>query len=286
MKSIRYFLEAIFVWLLMGFFRMLGMERASRVGSWLARNIGPKLKAHKTAYANLKRAFPRKREETLQKILTGMWDNLGRTAGEFIFVSGLVGERFKQHVDVRGEEHVQRVLKRKKTDGFILFSGHFANWEIGPQTAYTGNYPLMLVYRPANYPFVNKMIQQSRLKTLTGMYPKGLVAARHIVASLRNNKPVGMLVDQKMNEGMPLPFFGQMAMTPTALAEYGKKYNTPLMPARVIRKKNCQFVVEILPPLNIAKKSTMEVMLEVNQLFERWITEHPEQWFWVHNRWG
>jgi len=26
-------------------------------------------------------------------------------------------------------------------------------------------------------------------------------------------------------------------------------------------------------------------MMVINNLVEKWVREHPEQWFWLHDRW-
>ena len=49
----------------------------------LARKVGPLLKEHRLGRDNLRAAFPEKSDAEIEKILAGVWDNLGRVAVEF-----------------------------------------------------------------------------------------------------------------------------------------------------------------------------------------------------------
>jgi Kdo2-lipid IVA lauroyltransferase/acyltransferase len=117
--------------------------------------------------------------------------------------------------------------------------------------------------------------------------PQGAVK---IARAIKNNEAIAMLVDQKMNDGIPVPFFGLTAMTAPAIAELALRYDAPIIPARVIRIKGANFETIIYPPLVYTKtgdkgKDVYNIMLTINQMLESWIREHPEQWFWVHKRW-
>ena len=48
--------------------------------------------------------------------------------------------------------------------------------------------------------------------------PKGAVGARADHGALRRGTHLALLADQKMNDGIPVPFFGRPAMTAPALA--------------------------------------------------------------------
>ena len=99
-----------------------------------------------------------------------------------------------------------------------------------------------------------------------------------------------MLVDQKMNDGIAVPFFGRDAMTAPALAQLAMRYDMPIIPARVVRRQGAHFDSVIYPPLAYEKtgdsaRDTLAIMTAINAMLESWIRETPEQWFWVHRRW-
>jgi KDO2-lipid IV(A) lauroyltransferase len=74
---------------------------------------------------------------------------------------------------------------------------------------------------------------------------------------------------------------------------FHNEYNVPLIPAYVTRiGQQSKFLVTIEKPLELDnfKKSNQEqaiseITLLINKKLEGWIKKHPEQWFWVHNRW-
>lgn len=99
-----------------------------------------------------------------------------------------------------------------------------------------------------------------------------------------------MLVDQKMNDGIVVPFLGQDAMTAPALAQFALRYDCPVIPARVERLDGARFRITVLPPIPLARTGDRQTdifnaMVQVNGLLEQWIRERPEQWLWLHRRW-
>lgn len=270
--------------ILYGLVRLLPLDFASNMGGRLFSCIGPHLKFNNTALINLRIAFPEHSEEARKDIARQMWDNLGRVVFEFPFVNTA---RMSRRIEIIGAEHAQDA---KDTGRPIVFiSGHFANWELSAKTSYLVGMPLILVYRASNNPLTDKLIHHVRGNFYAGLYAKGPSAAIRVVKGLRRGKAVGILMDQKMNEGIPVPFFGKDAMTAPALAEFAMRYNAIIVPARVVRKTGANFKTVIEPPMQFTRsgdpeRDTMEIMLKVNQKIEQWITEFPSQWFWVHKR--
>src|ERR1700734_3511524 len=82
-RKLRYGAEAALFFLLMGLFRLFSLDAASCLGGWIGRNIFSRLPPDRIARKNLKAAFPEKSDAEIQAILTGMWDNLGRTVAEY-----------------------------------------------------------------------------------------------------------------------------------------------------------------------------------------------------------
>ena len=116
---------------------------------------------------------------------------------------------------------------------------------------------------------------------------------KEIIKSLKNGEFIIVLADQRVGDGIEVPFFGRKALTSPSLAKLVLKYNIPLVPIRIIRKNNeTNFNMEILDPLDITKdkeltmdKKIYKITKEINKTLEGWIRQCPEQWFWVHNRW-
>jgi hypothetical protein len=68
---------------LFGAFKVLPLDCASALGGVLARRIGPFLGVSKLARRNLRGAFPELSDDGIERVVTGMWDNLGRVAAEY-----------------------------------------------------------------------------------------------------------------------------------------------------------------------------------------------------------
>jgi KDO2-lipid IV(A) lauroyltransferase len=279
--------------LLFGAFGLLPIEWASALGGGLARRIGPSLGISKRARINLRRAFPELAESEIAQIVSGMWDNLGRVAAEYPHLREIRIFEPDGRVETHGFEHMDNAVAAGRR--MIIFSGHVANWEIGAlaavQYGYTAtrSYRVTQIYRAPNNPLVDRLIAHFRGDR--GEYiPKGAPAAKRAFAALYRGEHLTMLADQKLNEGIPVPFFGRPAMTATALALLALRFDCDVLPARVERLGGARFRLTVFPPLPLPRSGDQDadvaaLTAEITAILEAWIRDRPEQWLWVHRRW-
>jgi len=108
------------------------------------------------------------------------------------------------------------------------------------------------IYRAGNNPLLDRMI--TRFRGDEGeLIPKGRIAARRAIAALRRGTHLTLLADQKMNDGIPVPFFGRPAMTAPALAVLALRFDCDVLPARVERLDGARFRLTVFPPLPVTR---------------------------------
>src|SRR5437763_10958964 len=81
-RRLRHYLEAAGFFLVIGFFRLFNIDRASAIGAWIGRNLVAPTPLSRRAMSNLRQAFPEKDEAEIGAIVVAMWDNLGRVMAE------------------------------------------------------------------------------------------------------------------------------------------------------------------------------------------------------------
>jgi Kdo2-lipid IVA lauroyltransferase/acyltransferase len=266
---------------------LLPLKWASAIGGYLARCVGPHLGISKRAQLNLAAAFPGLSAAEVEGIIVGMWDNLGRVAAEYPHLRKIRVFQPGGRVETHGFEHIFRAVVAGRR--MIIFSGHIANWEIGMLAAVQYGISVAQIYRAANNPVVDRMITSFRGGG-GELIPKGTVAARRAIAVLRRGEHLTMLADQKMNDGISVPFFGRPAMTAAALASLALRFDCDVLPARVERLGGARFRLTVFPPLPLPRSGNHHadvavLMTLVNQTLEAWIRDRPAEWFWLHRRW-
>ena len=267
--------------------RLVPLDAASALGGLLGGAFGPLLPRTGVARTNLRLAFPEKSPREIEAIIRGMWRNLGRTVCEYPHLDRFKPDPRGGRIEIVGAEHLKAI-----TDGgqsAFMFSGHLANWELlGPAAAARGIHLNMFYRRPSN-PLL-AWLYEIRRSGEGEMLPKGRKGARRAMALLRQGASFAMLVDQKMNDGIPVDFFGREAMTAPALAEFALRFDCPVLPARIQRLTGARFRITVLPPLRFArgggrKADILAAMTQVNAVLETWVRDCPEQWLWLHRRW-
>ena len=267
--------------------KALGPDRASNFLGWLMKRIAPLLSQNKTVKRNLALAFPDLSEEERDRIALASWESVGRTAGELPHLPKIdpyAGDR----VEVIGAEHLDAV--EASDQGAVFVSGHFANWEV--MAAVICNRPVdcLITYRALNNPHIDRKLNKVRHDYGIGVLtPKGL-GTREVMRALGKNRSVGLMNDQKFNQGLAIPFFGHEAMTAPGPSRLALKYNVPIVLMTTRRTGPARFAVTAHKPFMPKQTGDVETDVRacvehITSLIEKEVRENPEQWFWQHRRW-
>lgn len=281
-------LGAVLVYGLVGISAILPVSVSSAGLGWFIATIAPWTPWHGRAVRNFTLALPEYSASDQRRILKRMWWNIGRNLGEYIHAARL---SVSPRVTLKGEVALLSNLPQILSNGGFVISAHLGNWELGTAPLMRHGIPFASVYRKLNNPLVTALLQK-RLRFAKAVYAKGMESARGIVDVARKKQVLTLVVDQKLREGLPIPFFGRLATTPVSYIKTAIKYDLPIIMIRVERTKGCHFIVHVqeLDLGSNKNKDTSEatqrqIATAINAEIERWIRETPDQWFWPHRRW-
>jgi KDO2-lipid IV(A) lauroyltransferase len=299
LRDLQFRLEYVALRLITGPFRILPLETAARLSAWWWRQLAPILspKRHARALDNLKIAFPEKSDEERLAICLAHWANLGRIMVETIQIDKLIADR--QRIAIT-PEHVFRRYKDKLGPA-IGVSLHMGNWELAIWPFVVANANPAAVYRSVNNPYVDRYLRHLR----RDLYPGGLFGrgkvegdhgenqrtARILTDFVRNGGRLGLVCDLFDRTGIPVPFFGTPARTQAIGGMIARRVGSRMWMSCCRRiGTQSRFVVEIkelrVPRTANQADDIRVIMTEMQEQFEAWIRETPEQWMWSNRRWN
>jgi KDO2-lipid IV(A) lauroyltransferase len=277
---------------LFAFLRLLPPQTASQLGGFVARSLGPRLPVSHVAERNLRRALPGLEATARKRIIREVWDNLGRTMAEFPHLARLAPTPSGPGFEVVGGEVLEAMAAR---GGPVIFvSAHYGNWEMLPPIVARYGIPMASFYRALANPFLDRRIGALRAAAMgaeaVSNFPKGASGAKAAFAHLARGGYLGLLVDQKLNDGIEARFFGLPAMTAPAPASFALRFRCPIVPGRIDRLGPARFRLTVEPPLepDPAREREAEVARltqAINDRLEAWIRARPGHWLWLHRRW-
>ncbi|MCC7428784.1 MAG: lauroyl acyltransferase [Alphaproteobacteria bacterium] len=286
-RRLRWRLEALAARGLFGLFRCLGPVRASNLGGALARAIGPLLPVSRVADRNLARAFPDMDAMARRATIRGVWDNLGRVVAEYPHLNDLRPTASGPGWEVAGREVAEALVARGGPA--LFFSAHIGNWELLTRASAVLGVPLASVYRAVQNPHLDAMIARFRDAGMP-LLPKGAEGAKQALRRLAQRGFLGMLLDQKMNDGIEATFFGRPAMTAPAAAQLALRQRCPILPAHVERLGPARFRLVCEPALPLPdtgdrQEDVRALTQAINDRIEAWVRARPAEWLWLHRRW-
>ena len=279
-------LEAVGFQALFAFLRLLGVERASALGGWLLRTLGPLTGTQKTVMRNLRIAFPEMPPDRREALAREQWDRTGRTFAELAVMDQLTPAGGR--VEVVGMERLHAL--RDSGRPAVLISGHLANFEVMAAVIMASGMPCQVTYRAANNPYVDAQIRKSRERYGIRLFaPKG-DGTRDLMAGMKRGDSIALLVDQKYNQGPEVEFFGQPVNASPGAARLALKFGTVMQPLSVVRLPGARFRVTAHEPITVreTENKAADVLAGIqaaNRFVEERVREVPEDWFWVHKRW-
>ena len=239
---------------------------------------------------NLELVFPQKTKAERKRILRGVYMSLGRMLAEFCLFPRYTRQNASHIAVYQGFENFETAEKAGK--GVLLLTGHFGGWEVGSFFHSLQGHPMQVVVRPLDNPYIDTLV--TRYRTLHGNVTIGKQGfARHLLAAMRHNATVGILMDTNMTppQGVFVDFFEVPACTASGLARVALHTGAAVIPAftiwdPVLRKYRVEFdrALELVRTGDNETDAVTNTAL-FNKVIERYVRQYPDQWLWLHRRW-
>lgn len=242
------------------------------------------------ALDNLLQSFgPEMREEGAKRLLRKVYIHFGQMFLEVPHAMRLNPENLHRYVVFESEEHFYNALKKGK--GVLALTGHLGNWEMVSAVSAVRFGNTAVVARSMDFKPLERLVIDVRSRYGTEIIPKQR-SMRKVLMTLRQNKMIGILLDQNVDwyEGAFVNFFGRPACTNKGLALVALKTGAPVVPIFSAKAKDGRYRIMIGKEVDLIRTGDKRKDVEENtalftRIIERYVREHPEQYFWFHKRW-
>ncbi|MFV8817808.1 lysophospholipid acyltransferase family protein [Haliea sp. E17] len=281
-------LDYCLIWLLVKGFGIVPIDNASGLGNRVGRWIGPRLrKKSKIFRANLAVAFPEKSAAELAELERRAWGQAGRVLAEYTHLEELYRDHERMQLEI-----LEPVETYRHPEVPAVFVGaHLSNWEIMAAAIARMGIPFASLYSPPTNPLLDRMLRDSRQALNCELLPRDN-STRALLRCLHDGRSVGMVIDRRVDEGSPVPFFGADKLSTLVPARLALKHGCDMVPVRVLRLGGARFRVLFYPPVRPADaaadaaEQAGDMTRQVHRLFEEWIHEQPEDWFCSKRMWA
>ena len=275
--------------------RAFDPDKTAKFFGRASRFIGRRLREDRIGRENLKAAFPDKSPEEIERILDGVWDNLGRIGAEFAHLDH-IWDYDPDHPDkdsrVEFTQRTKELFDQIRDDGkpALIFACHLGNWELPALAAVAHGLDAAILFRRPNSEAADRAIERTRAINMGTLIPAGRDAPLRLAQALQEGKHVAMLVDQYLTNGVEVTFFGRKTTANPMLARLRRQVDCPIHGTRIIRLPNNRFRAElseeVKPVFDAAGQIDVQgTMQAVTNVVEGWVREYPDQWLWLHRRW-
>ena len=284
-KILIYFIQSVFIYIFFLTSRIIGLKSSRNLFSFIFIKFGRFFKSQKIINQNLERIAKNLSNDNKEKVIDKMWSNYGKTFIEYIYLNFF--RKNSDHIEIVNKEIIEDLVKNNKKAIFI--SGHFANYELMSMELTKLNLKLATIYRPLNNIFLNPFMVYLRKKFVCkNQIKKGMNGVKQSLNFMEKNYSIALMVDQRLSEGVRVPFFNELASTTSLPAQLAIKFKCDIIPIYISRKDGDRFKMEIMKPIKISlnkKNEKDEITKQINELLEKLIVRDPSQWILTHNRW-
>jgi KDO2-lipid IV(A) lauroyltransferase len=149
---------------------------------------------------------------------------------------------------------------------------------------------LVLPFRAPVHAEIARDIYEKRTRLMGQLVRNTRGATFEIAAAMEAGAHLGMMIDQRLARGVAVPFFGRPARTNPIMASLARQFDCPVHGARAIRMADGRLHLEMTGPIEMPRDAdglidVAAATAKMTQVVEGWVREHPEQWFWLHDRW-
>lgn len=222
--------------------------------------------------------------ELPQSLSRGVWCAIARQLVVFARMGRIDASNVHEWIRYEGFDHFTAAKAAGK--GVLFATLHLGAWELSAFSHALMAEPMHVVVRPLDNPHLDAFVEERRAASGNIILGKK-EAARGIFQALKDNRAVGILVDQNvgLDEGLFVNFFGRKACVSPTFAKLAARTGATVIPGYAIWSPDeRKFVLRFDEPVGITGNTLIDTQRIQNAL-ERAIRAYPDQWLWIHRRW-
>jgi KDO2-lipid IV(A) lauroyltransferase len=245
----------------------------------------------KIGIRNLEIAFPEKSAAERARILRASYINLGRCGAEYVRLGGFFYRSLARRITYNRLDVWNELHPRYPGKGALILTAHFGGFEMLPAGHALHGFQIGLVHHTQRFLAGDDLVSFIRERAGVQIIRKH-TAAREMLRSLKRGEIIGIPLDQnaKRSEAIWVPFFGELAATPSGFDRLAMMAGAPVVPVFIVRQPDgISHVIEIFEEIPQQRTGDRHADALVNtaryqKAIEEIIRKHPDQWLWTHRR--
>jgi len=284
-----YFLGGIFFFFigLIGvtpFFMLYGISDFAQIviGRWIKYR-------RKVIFENIKRAFPKKSDQEIDKMIKLVYQNLTDVLIESLKSFTLSKASIVKRHKILNPQLLDKYLQNNQS--VIVVTAHYNNWEWGSLSAgIQTNYKYIAFYKPINNPIINRAILKSRSRC--GTHMASIYETSKSFEDNKNRPRVFLMAadqspsSKQLNHAYWFDFLDQPTPFLHGLEKHARFNGYPVLYVNIQRKRRGYYTMELSELCNNPNVlDDGELTLRYVKKVEEIVKAQPENWLWSHKRW-
>lgn len=195
---------------------------------------------------------------------------------------------------VDGDGQFEKLDKlRASGRGAVIVCMHFGNWDAGAGATAARGYPVTVVAETFAHERLDAMVSGAREKLGMKLVKMERVGPS-LLRVLKGNELLALLIDRSVpGEGVRVRFFGEEVEVPAGPARLALRSGAQVVPTAFPRihpnkpgvRTRCDFTVPTISTGD-AEADVQQLTQAIVTAHERFIREHPDQWYMFRPMWN
>ncbi|MCK4607130.1 MAG: lysophospholipid acyltransferase family protein [candidate division Zixibacteria bacterium] len=198
-------------------------------------------------------------------------------------------DEIKPLVSVEGFEHFDAAYRRG--NGVVGVTGHLGNFELGAIFVAALGYKMAVIGREMLDPKLDELLVGNR-ETLGLTNLSTTDSVRKSLKWLKAGGVIGVIIDTDSIRvrSIFVPAFGRLALTPVGQTLIGLRAGAAFVPMACLRTADDRYRLIVRPEVKAESSGDIDadaydMTAACTRQLESIISENPDQWIWLKNRW-
>ena len=183
-------------------------------------------------------------EAEARRLVRASFVNLARNMLDILYMPNLNEKNLSQYIEIDHLERMRAALS--EGHGVVVLTGHIGTWEWLSAAFSLNGMPVTAIAKLQPNQEYSRALDDLRATIHVEIFNRGTSELLSAGRALKKGKILGFLADQDAGPGGAfINFLGKTASTPMGPAVFARKFNSPVLPAFIIRQPNGRHLVKI-----------------------------------------